>query len=137
MRIAFSIELPAILCALKKLQDKSTAPQMPFSSLDKAGRSILKWIEDGDAWIVGDYFVVATVGTMWYSEELMVFEHLVIRVYSSNQNPISTVTDFLKALCVTEGCAAVIVGDAQFGRMIPVYKDAGFSEVGTQLIWSP
>jgi len=137
MRVAFSTELPAVVCALKKLQDKSTSPQMPFSSLDKAGRSVLKWIEDGDAWIVGDYFVAVTKGTMWYSEEPMLFEHLVIRLYNTNQKPISTVTDFLKALCVTEGCAAVIVGDAQFGRMIPVYKDAGFSEVGTQLIWSP
>jgi hypothetical protein len=137
MRVAFSTELPAVICALKKLQDKSAAPQMPFSNLDKAGRSILKWIEAGDAWIVGDYFVAVTKGTMWYSEEPMIFEHLVIRLYNSNKNPISTVTDFLKALCVTEGCAAVIVGDAQFGRMIPVYKDAGFSEVGTQLIWSP
>ena len=64
MRVAFSTELPAVVCALKKLQDKSTAPQMPFSSLDKAGRSILKWIEDGDAWIVGDYFVAVTKGAV-------------------------------------------------------------------------
>jgi hypothetical protein len=137
MRLAYSAELPAILCALKRLQSRSKAPQMMFSDLNKAGFSIRGWIDDGEAWIVGDYFVAVTRGTMWYSEDPMLFEQLVIKVYNTNNNQISTVTDFLKALCVSESCAAVIVGDAQSGRMIPVYQDAGFSTVGTQLIWSP
>lgn len=137
MRQATDADYSTIRTAVKRLYLSSAVPWMKFSDLGKAMVSIAEWLSAGDVWIVGDYAVIATVGTMWSSSALMVFEHLVIRVTNTEKNPISTVTDFLKALCITEGCAAVVVGDTQRGLMTPVYEQAGFVPLGTQLMWSP
>jgi hypothetical protein len=137
MRQATDADYSIIRAAVHRLYKESTVPWMKFSDFGKAMCSIAEWLGSGDIWIVGDYAVIAHTGTMWSSSAKMVFEKLVIRISSTDKNPISTVTDFLKALCITEGCAAVVVGDTQRGLMTPVYEKAGFVPLGTQLMWSP
>jgi len=87
---------------------------------------------NGKLLIVGDFAVLFSVGTMWYSSTIMVFEELVIRFRKEFRNPVSDVVPLLDAVRKKYGASAIITGDAQRGLMAPVYLSAGFVPAGTQ-----
>lgn len=124
--------LQLILDAVERLYDTSVAPQMEHSDLDKAHTYICNAWHNDKLHIAGDFAVLFSVGTMWYSDEPMLFEELVIRFRREVGNPVSDVVPLLDTLREQHGCVAVITGDAQRGLMAPVYLSAGFVPAGTQ-----
>lgn len=125
-------QVELIFDAVGILYGTSVAPQMEHSDLDKACAYIWDAWRNGNLRIAGDFAVMFSVGTMWYSSEPMVFEQLVIRFRKEVGNPVSDVVPLLDAVREKYGAKAIITGDAQRGLMAPVYLSAGFVPAGTQ-----
>lgn len=130
--IAKYSDLVLILQAVQRLYETSVAPQMKYANFTKASEHIRQAYLDCNLEVVGDFAILFSVGTMWYSDEPMLFEELVIRFRKAVGNPVSDVVPVLDTLREQHGCVAVITGDAQRGLMAPVYLSAGFVPAGTQ-----
>ena len=125
-------ELLLIEKAVTRLYKTSVAPQMKYASIDKAIEHIRQAYFTDQLEVVGDFAVLYSVGEMWYSQDPMIFEELVIRFQTVENNPVSDVVPLLDTLRKQNDCVAVITGDAQRGLMAPVYLSAGFVPAGTQ-----
>ena len=125
-------ELDLICDAVGRLYGESVAPQMEHADLDKACAYMYDAWYNGKLLIVGDFAVLFSVGTTWYSSTIMVFEELVIRFRKEVGNPVSDVVPLLDNVREEYGAKAIITGDAQRGLMAPVYLNAGFVPAGIQ-----
>jgi len=125
-------ELELIVEAVERLHVQSSAAQMKYADIEKACEHIWNAWQNDRLSVVGDFAVLFSVGTLWYSSDPMIFEQLVIRFQKKVGNPVSDVVPVLESLRVKHNCVAIVTGDAQRGLMRPVYTGAGYVTVGEQ-----
>lgn len=127
-------DLTAIEQALVSLQHTSSAPQMYLSDIRAAMEHIRMQDGCGLAYIIGPYFLLVDVGRPWYLGKRVLFEDLVLKVYPTIEGDINDVVKAMYTLRDRFACSAIIAGDTQAGKMIPVYTSHGFKPMGQQLI---
>lgn len=135
LRPATLADHAVIMDALLKMLDKSPAPQMKYADENTARAHLYTAIRDGMVWFVGGYMIMVDVGSDWYSNRKYLIEQMILKAYPFNKA--ATVRDAIAALDTLRehyGCVLTAVGDTQIGMMTPLYLEAGYLPVGTQLI---
>lgn len=120
------------MARLLALKEKSPAGWMKMTDPVVAERSLRAMIDKGEAYMVAGFLILAYEGTTWYSDEPILFEELILKVYDSCEN-VTVAVEALEYLARSKGCKWVVAGDTQIGYMLPFYKGAGYEAVGTQL----
>jgi hypothetical protein len=124
--------LTAALAALIAMRDKNPDKQMKWADPNAALAYMVAAADEGRCIMHAGYFIMYSVGPIWFSTASFLIEELVIRIYGSS--PPSAATDALQELHELHGTVAVISGDTQVGRMTPHYLAAGYQVLGQQFI---
>lgn len=89
---------------------------------------------DNEAALVDGFLVVYNVGTTWYSDQRMLEEIMVLRVYPGGD--FYNVPKYLEAKAKEHGCAMVAVGTAlarSDPALVKMYEKAGYHVAAVQL----
>ncbi len=120
------------MAALLALKAKSPAHQMRITEPMAAELGIRDAIHTGRAYFIGGYFVMYDVGKPWYSDQRLLIEDIILKVYKDSSVSVQDAIASLTTLAKLKGCAAVVSGDTQVGYMSPHYVSAGFVYIGNQ-----
>lgn len=116
-----AVHRAAVRCVRREASYLAVAP----INVDKACANASRAISEGNAYIVGGYFVLAEAVSPWYSDVRVLQESLVMRVY-----PGGNALDVAKALqdiAARLGCSWVATGDmGKYQLMAKAYLAEGF-----------
>lgn len=132
MRPASYGDIEEVLSCLIKMRDKNPNKQMKWADPDTALAYMLAAREEGLCVCHAGYFIMYSVGPIWFSKANFLIEELVIRVWGTS--PPSLAIEALQDLHELHGTVAIIAGDTQVGAMAPHYLAAGYQVLGQQFI---
>jgi hypothetical protein len=115
-----------IIAALRKLQAyASTYGFTQQVDFHKAVSSVLSASESGDAYIVDGYLVLVDVLLPWYSDERVLQEWLVLKVYDGGS--VSSIPAAVRSIAAERGCGVIITADSSPVNIVAkAYREAGF-----------
>lgn len=124
--------LEDITVALVRLRKYAEAyPWVQSVNWDKAVSIVTGAYSAGHGAIVNGYLVLFEVITPWYTDDKLLQEWLVIKVYNDHGG-VSAVPQFLECKAAELGCTGVITADSSPVSIVAkAYLDAGFSKLTT------
>ena len=121
--------MPAVHDALLVMEQR--AAKYPFvvtTSLRKAAASIEHAILTHNAYVVDGYLVLTEVLQPWYSEDNILQEWYVMRLYPSGS--VDSIPAALKEIAYTLGCQIVMTADSSPVQIVAAaYEQAGFNKL--------
>lgn len=107
------------------------AAKYPFvitTSLRKAMQSVEHAIMTHNAVVIDGYLVLVDVVKPWYSEDAILQEWYVMRIYPGGN--VSSIPPALKALAVDVGCSIIMTADSSPVQIVAAaYEAAGFTKL--------
>ena len=126
--------------ALQRLKRTMPHERGQHVSVPKMLAAIKEAATMGRAVLVGPYLLVYDISSPWGSESVFVIEELVLRVTPVNRERIreepgpQIVVDALRSIARCTAADGIITGDIFSGIMGEVYKQAGFTKIGSQFL---
>lgn len=131
--VSLSLEGRArLLRALSLMIEKNPSKQMRYASIPVALTYIEHQLAQGKAILHDGFLILYDIGRPWYCTTDMLIEELTLKIGPSEHGPAGAIR-LLESIAREAGVPAMVVGDAQTGRMVPHYTAAGFEPLGVQL----
>lgn len=128
-RLATEDDMPAISQALHTL--KYHADKYPFvvsTNVAKAERNLQLSIHFGKAYVVDGYFVLTDTFEPWYSDDKVLQESLVLKLYQGGNR--ASIPPMLRELAEYLECSVIITADSSpVQLMAKTYEEAGFDKL--------
>ena len=126
MRRAVIGDMPKVGAALASFEPEALKKGFIGStSLKKATLSIAQQIREGNGYLVGDYLVMVSELTPWYSEEKILQEWFTIKL-TRRAYGFGNIAKCLEEVAIERGCSLVITGDTS-GTMARAWQAGGMS----------
>lgn len=129
-RLATEKDLPDIYKALEKLAGKvaSTGQGLVKPAPKKALRSVRTVVSSKKAYIVDSYLVFTEVISPWYSNDRLLQEWFVLRLYQGGN--VTSVPLALRGIAKELNCSVVITADSSPVNLVgKAYAEAGYKEL--------
>lgn len=120
----------AIVEALYRFASRgSEYPSLNKPDFEKGMVEIWNRVDAGDAYVVDGYLVIVKVVTPWYTQESVLSELLVCKLYKGD---ITQVPKALEQLARDRGCVSVVCSDSSSHKSLAgAYQAAGFIPLPT------
>lgn len=129
MRLATSSDLPLILEAL--VRHKPVLEERSFvgtTDLGKAYSSLESEIGEGNGYVVGDFLVMVTELTPWYSNEKLLTEWFTMSLIKLSRGA-NLLVPALEEIAKQRSCRAIVTGDTS-GSLSPVWVRGNMEQYG-------
>lgn len=130
---AEALDWPAIECTMRRQARRiGKRDWAAGSNIEKAVTAVKAACEDGAGYMVDGYLVLVDVVSPWHSDNLVLHEWLVLKVYPGGS--ISSVPKALIELSKEYGCYGIACGDTSVrATLAAAYAEAGFTPLGKTL----
>lgn len=132
LRLATEQDLPAIKAALNRTLLISDSAAKYGASEEVALREIRSAMDNHLAYVQDGVFILFQLGCLWYSDEPVLFEQLVMRIDEQRGSLFSIIESF-DVVAKSLGARHIVVGDSQQLAMLPRYEAMGYTLAATQM----